>query len=96
MFTQAAPGLGARVQSLHAALATTTVDVRGRTYLGVDRADAKLRYRSDPVGTRVEQTREGFTLHLDHAVHGIALGQVAALYDRDAIVAAGVIVGTSR
>src|SRR6185436_4516206 len=33
----------------HASLATTTVDVRGRIYLDVERVDAKLRYRSEPV-----------------------------------------------
>ena len=76
----------------HASLATTTVDVRGRTYLDVERADAKLRYRSEPVPARIEATPEGFTLQLDRPMHGVAAGQVAALYDGDAIVGAGVIV----
>ena len=72
-------------------LGTSRVDVCGRMYVPVDRADAKLRYRSDPVPARVEETADGFVLHLDQPAYAIAPGQTAVLYDGDAIVGAGVI-----
>ena len=72
-------------------LGTSRVDVCGRMYVPVDRADAKLRYRSDPVPARVEETADGFVLHLDQPAYAIAPGQTAVLYDGDAIVGVGVI-----
>ncbi len=72
-------------------LGTSRVAVRGRMYFPVDRADAKLRYRSDPAPARVEETADGFVLHLDQPAYAIAPGQTAVLYDGDAVVGAGVI-----
>jgi tRNA-specific 2-thiouridylase len=72
-------------------LGTRIVSARGSLYLPVDRADAKLRYRSRPVGAAVLPVAGGFELELDEPVEAIAPGQVAALYDGDAIVGAGVI-----
>src|SRR5262245_4730279 len=43
-------------------LARTTVDAVGRLYVPVERADVKLRYRSEPVPARVETTADGFRL----------------------------------
>ncbi|RDI75046.1 trmU: tRNA (5-methylaminomethyl-2-thiouridylate)-methyltransferase [Gaiella occulta] len=77
------------------ALASTVVHARGRVYLPVERGHAKLRYRSQPVPARVEPEPGGFTLRLERPVDAVAPGQVAAVYDRDAIVAAGVIAGSS-
>jgi len=74
-----------------AALATTTVDVRGRIHVPLERAEAKLRYRSPAVGARVESTEGGFRLELDRPVYGVAPGQSAVLYDEGAVVAAGTI-----
>ncbi len=71
------------------------VDVRGRLYLDVERAEAKLRYRSEPVAAAVTRTEHGFSLRLDEPVHAVAPGQVAVLYDADAIVGAGVILTSS-
>ena len=51
----------------------------------------KLRYRSEPTAARVEPFEDGFVLELDEPSYAVAAGQVAALYDRDAIVGAGVI-----
>ena len=68
------------------------VEVRGRLYLPVGRAEAKLRYRSEPVPSLVERTAEGFLLRLEQPGFAVAPGQVAVLYDDDAIVGAGVIV----
>jgi tRNA-uridine 2-sulfurtransferase len=72
-------------------LARTTVDAAGRLYVPVERADVKLRYRSDPVPARVEPTPGGFRLELDQPSYGVAPGQAAVLYDGDTVVGAGQI-----
>jgi tRNA-uridine 2-sulfurtransferase len=73
------------------ALARTTVEAAGRLYVPVERAAAKLRYRSIPVPSRVEATRSGFRLALDVPSYGVAPGQAAVLYDGDVVVGAGKI-----
>ena len=73
------------------ALEVRQVDVRGRLYLPVERADVKLRYRSEAVPASVERTAGGFALVLDRPASAVAPGQVAVLYDDDAVVGAGVI-----
>jgi tRNA-specific 2-thiouridylase len=73
------------------ALGASRVDANGLLYLPVERAEAKLRYRSEPVAAWVRATRGGFALELDAPVQAVARGQVAALYDEDAVVGAGVI-----
>jgi tRNA-specific 2-thiouridylase len=73
------------------ALARTTVEADGRLYVPVARAEAKLRYRSIPVPSRVEATRNGFRLALDVPSYGVAPGQAAVLYDGDVVVGAGKI-----
>jgi tRNA-specific 2-thiouridylase len=75
----------------HSALARTTVEAAGRLYVPVERAEAKLRYRSIPVPSRVEATRGGFRLALDVPSYGVAPGQAAVLYDGDVVVGAGKI-----
>jgi tRNA-uridine 2-sulfurtransferase len=74
-------------------LARTSVDAAGRLYVPVERADVKLRYRSEPVSARVEETAEGFRLELDGPSYGVAPGQAAVLYDGDVVVGAGTIRG---
>jgi tRNA-uridine 2-sulfurtransferase len=78
-----------------AALATREVTARGRLYVPVARAQAKLRYRSPAVGARVEAEPGGFRLGLDMPAYGVAPGQAAVLYDGDAVVGAGTIVPDS-
>jgi tRNA-specific 2-thiouridylase len=73
------------------ALGARRVEADGRLYSSVARADAKLRYRSDPVAARVSSTTGGFSLELETPVHAVAPGQVAALYDDGAVVGAGVV-----
>ena len=73
------------------ALAVSEIEAEGRLYLPLDRAEAKLRYRSDPIPARVELTERGFRLQLDEPASGVAPGQVAVLYDDDAVVGAGII-----
>jgi tRNA-uridine 2-sulfurtransferase len=73
-------------------LARTRVTSRaGRLYLPVERAEAKLRYRSPATPARVEAGERGFRLELDEPVYGVAPGQAAVLYDADVVVGAGVI-----
>jgi tRNA U34 2-thiouridine synthase MnmA/TrmU len=52
---------------------------------------AKLRYRSDALHVDVEETDDGFALQLAEPAYGVARGQVAVVYDEDAVVGAGVI-----
>lgn len=72
-------------------LGSRTIDAHGRLYVPLERAEAKLRYRSAPVGADVTVTEHGFTLALDEPVDAVAPGQVAVLYDDDVVVGAGVI-----
>jgi len=73
------------------ALARTSVDVDGQLYVPVDRAAVKLRYRSDPIAARVEESDRGFRLALASPSYGVAPGQAAVLYDGDVVVGAGTI-----
>jgi tRNA-specific 2-thiouridylase len=72
-------------------LAVTRVDADGRMYADVDRARVKLRHRSALVPTRVAPSNGGFELELEEPAYAVATGQVAALYDGDAVVGAGVV-----
>lgn len=76
-------------------LARRRVSVRGRLYGEVTRADAKLRHRSPAGAATVRTTAHGFALELDEPAYGVAPGQVAALYDGDVVVGAGVVTGSS-
>jgi tRNA-specific 2-thiouridylase len=75
------------------ALEHSHVEATGRLYVPATRVHAKLRYRSEPVPATVEGTAVGFTLRLETPVAAVARGQVAVLYDDDAVVGAGVIHG---
>ena len=73
------------------ALATTRIEARGRMYVPVTAGEVKVRYRSAAIPASVEQTDDGFRLELDEPAYGVARGQVAVVYDGDAVVGAGVI-----
>jgi tRNA-specific 2-thiouridylase len=73
------------------ALAATDVRAKGRLYADVNRAQAKLRYRSEPVDATVEPEEHGFRLQLDEPVYGVAPGQAAVLYEGDVVVGAGLV-----
>jgi tRNA-specific 2-thiouridylase len=85
------PGSNTLVVGPRSALRSRRVSVRGRTYVPVERAEAKLRYRSAPVGATVLPADQGFVLELDEPVEAVAPGQVAVLYDDDVVVGAGMI-----
>ena len=78
------------------ALEVNQIEARGRLYLPVARAEVKVRYRSAPVAALIEPSAEGFRLRLEEPVLAVAPGQVAVLYDDDAVVGAGVIVAATR
>ena len=73
------------------ALAATRVEADGRLYVPVERGEAKLRYRSEPVAARIHASNGGFSLDLETPATAIASGQIAALYDGGAVVGAGVV-----
>jgi tRNA-specific 2-thiouridylase len=85
------PATNTVVVGTKAALARTSVAVRGRLHVPVERADVKLRYRSPALPARVEPTGTGFRLELAEPAFGVAPGQAAVLYDGDAVVGAGLI-----
>jgi tRNA-specific 2-thiouridylase len=74
-----------------AALARRTVSARGRLYVPVERAHAKLRHRSPALAASVEPTSSGFRLSLDEPAFGVARGQAAVLYEGDAVVGCGLV-----
>ena len=68
------------------------VEARGRLHVPVERAEAKLRYRSAPVPASRRRATDGrLRARARRAGDGVARGQVAVLYDDDAVVGAGVI-----
>ena len=77
------------------ALARRSVSVRGRLFVPVDRAEAKLRYRSPGVVAAVQPTARGFRLALDEPAYGVAAGQAAVLYEDDVVVGSGVVLPAS-
>lgn len=72
-------------------LARERVSAVGRLHVPLERAEAKLRYRSPALGAGVEATADGFRLTLEHPAHGVAAGQAAVLYEDGAVVGAGTI-----
>ena len=72
-------------------LARTHVAAAGSLYVDVERAEAKLRYRSPAVPSHVRATPGGFELELDEPVYGVAPGQAAVLYEGDAVVGCGLL-----
>lgn len=73
------------------ALKARRIETDGRLYVPVQRVEAKLRHRSPPVRARVGPANGGFSLDLEEPAYAVARGQVAALYDGDAVVGAGVV-----
>jgi tRNA-uridine 2-sulfurtransferase len=74
-------------------LAVSHVHAEGTMYLDVEHALVKLRHRSAAVPARVAASNGGFALELEEPAYAVATGQVAALYDGDAVVGAGIVTG---
>ncbi len=85
------PRAGAVVVGPREALARRRVSARGRLYVPVERAEAKLRYRSPGVPARVVAGARGFRLELEEPAFGVAAGQAAVLYEDDVVVGYGVV-----
>jgi tRNA-uridine 2-sulfurtransferase len=79
----------------HESLARSRVEASGRLHVGVDRAAAKLRYRSPAVEARVTARDGGFSLELSEPAYGVARGQAAVLYEGDAVVGCGAITSST-
>jgi tRNA-uridine 2-sulfurtransferase len=77
-------------------LATRCVAAEGVLHVHANQAQVKLRYRSDPVPACVEVASGGFVAYLAEPAYGIAPGQLAAVYDGDVVVGAGLITSTTR
>jgi tRNA-specific 2-thiouridylase len=77
------------------ALAIRRVEADGALYVPAEQVHVKLRHRSAPVPARVSAANGGLVLALDEPAYAVAPGQVAAVYDGDAIVGAGVITRVS-
>jgi tRNA-specific 2-thiouridylase len=73
------------------ALATHTISARGRLYADVERAEAKLRYRSAAIPAKVRNLEGGFVVELDQPAYGVAPGQAAVLYEDGVVVGAGLV-----
>jgi tRNA-specific 2-thiouridylase len=86
-----APSDNAVVVGPRKSLARRWVSARGLLHVPVERADAKLRYRSPAVPANVSETEAGFDLELDEPFYGVAPGQSAVLYEGDAVVGVGSI-----
>jgi tRNA-specific 2-thiouridylase len=78
-----------------ASLARNRAVVRGRLFVPVEHARAKLRHRTPAVGARVVRTPTGFELAFDEPVEAVAVGQAAVLYESDIVVGSGVITSAS-
>jgi tRNA-specific 2-thiouridylase len=85
------PGANEVVAGPEQALARTSVSARGRLYRPIDRAGAKLRYRSDDIAAEIESTASGFRLRLLEPAFAVAPGQAAVLYDDDAVCGFGLV-----
>jgi tRNA-specific 2-thiouridylase len=72
-------------------LARRRIAAEGSLYVPVERADAKLRYRSPAAPADITARDGGFELDLDSPAYGVASGQAAVLYEGDAVVGAGLI-----
>lgn len=70
---------------------TRVTAARGRVFVAAERVEAKLRYRSAAMPARVTCAGRGFRLDLDEPAYAVASGQVAVLYEGDAVVGAGTI-----
>jgi tRNA-specific 2-thiouridylase len=90
------PSTNTVVAGPRSSLARTRVTARGRIYAPAARVTVKLRYGSPAVAATVEQTARGFRLALDEAAYGVARGQAAVLYDRDAVVGSGLVTSAAR
>lgn len=78
------------------ALERRSVSARGRLYLPLERAQAKLRYRSPALPAEVDPTAGGFRLHLLEPAYAVAPGQAAVLYDDEVVAGFGLVTSAAK
>src|SRR5450759_2619419 len=78
------------------ALERRSVSARGKLYLPLERAEAKLRYRSPALPAEVEPTAGGFCLHLLEPAYAVAPGQAAVLYDDEVVAGFGLVMSARK
>jgi len=77
-------------------LARRSVSARGKLYLPLRRAEAKLRYRSPALPAEVEPTAGGFRLRLLEPAFAVAPGQAAVLYDDEVVAGFGLVTSARK
>jgi tRNA-specific 2-thiouridylase len=85
------PGTNTVVVGPRKLLAVRELEARGRLHVPLERAEAKVRYKSPGVPARVRPLEHGFRLTLDEAAYGVAPGQAAVLYEDGVVVGSGTI-----
>jgi tRNA-specific 2-thiouridylase len=85
------PGTNTVVVGPRELLAVRELEARGRLHVPLERAEAKVRYKSPGVPARVRPLEHGFRLTLDEAAYGVAPGQAAVLYEDGVVVGSGTI-----
>ena len=78
------------------ALARRSVSARGKLYLPLRQARAKLRYRSPALPACVEPTATGFRLRLLESAYAVAPGQAAVLYDDEVVAGFGLVMSARK
>jgi tRNA-uridine 2-sulfurtransferase len=89
------PATATVVVGPRASLACRELTALGRLHLPTSRAAVKVRHRAPAVPASIDATQDGFRVSFDDPINAVAPGQIAALYVDDAVVGAGVIVGTA-
>jgi tRNA-specific 2-thiouridylase len=78
------------------ALERCSVSARGKLYLPLERAQAKLRYRSPALPAEVEPAAGGFRLRLLEPAYAVAPGQAAVLYDDEVVAGFGLVTSAAK
>ena len=90
------PARNAVVVGPRESLARRTLRADGKLHVDVDRADVKVRYRSQAAPGSIQAVSGGFRVQLDEPAYGVAPGQAAVLYERGVVVGAGRVTSSTR
>ena len=90
------PARNAVVVGPRESLARRTLRADGKLHVDVDRADVKVRYRSQAAPGSIQAVSRGFRVQLDEPAYGVAPGQAAVLYERGVVVGAGRVTSSTR
>jgi tRNA-uridine 2-sulfurtransferase len=90
------PARNAVVVGPRESLARRTLRADGKLHVDVDRADVKVRYRSQAAPGSIQAVSRGFRVQLDEPAYGVAPGQAAVLYESGVVVGAGRVTSSTR